>query len=118
MVSDYGYVGLFFIFGIGFVASAFIVSWMLRPRSPNALKNSPYECGEVVKGSSWIQFNVRYYLIALIFVVFDVEVLFIVPWAVVSRELGVAAYIEMMVFVVILVFGLIYAWRKGAFNWQ
>lgn len=118
MISDYGYVGLFFLFGAGFVASAFIVSWLLRPRAPDAIKNSPYECGEVVKGTSWIQFNVRYYLIALIFVVFDVEVLFFVPWAVVLRQLGLEAYIEMLVFVAVLIFGLVYAWKKGAFNWQ
>ena len=118
MISDYGYVGLFFVFGIVFVASAFIVSWLLRPRAANPAKSSPYECGEAVKGSSWVQFNVHYYLIALIFVIFDVEVLFLVPWAVVFRQLGFTAYGEMLVFIVILVFGLIYAWKKGALNWQ
>lgn len=118
MTSDYGYVGLFLIFGIAFVAGAFIVSWFLRPRDPNPVKNSPYECGEIVKGTSWIQFNVRYYLIALVFVVFDIEALFLIPWAVVFRELGTAAYIEMMVFIIILLFGLIYAWKKGALEWQ
>lgn len=118
MISDYGYVGLFLIFGIAFVAGAFIVSWLLRPRDPNPLKNAPYECGEIVKGTSWIQFNVRYYLIALVFVVFDIEALFLIPWAVVFRELGTIAYIEMMVFVLILIFGLIYAWKKGALEWQ
>ncbi len=118
MISDYGYAGLFLIFGIAFVAGAFIVSWLLRPRAANPVKNSPYECGEVVKGTSWVQFNVHYYLIALIFVVFDVEVLFLVPWAIVLHELGRAAYVGMMIFIAILVFGLIYAWKKGAFNWQ
>ncbi len=118
MISDYGYVGLFLLFGILFVASAFIVSWMLRPRAPNPVKNSCYECGETVRGNSWIQFNAHYYLIALIFVVFDVDVLFLVPWAVVFRELGFTAYAAMMVFIAILIFGLIYAWKRGAFNWQ
>lgn len=118
MIIEYGYVGLFFLFGIGFVASAFIVSWLLRPRDPSRMKNSPYECGEIVKGDSWIQFNVQYYLIALIFVIFDIEVLFLVPWAVVLRKLGVTAYFEMVLFVFILAIGLVYAWKKGAFEWQ
>lgn len=118
MITEYGYVGLFFLFGIGFVASAFIVSWLLRPSDPSRMKNSPYECGEIVKGDSWIQFNVQYYLIALIFVIFDIEVLFLVPWAVVFRKLGVVAYYEMVLFVFILAFGLVYAWKKGAFEWR
>ncbi|MDD5546179.1 MAG: NADH-quinone oxidoreductase subunit A [Candidatus Omnitrophica bacterium] len=118
MIADYGYVGLFLLFGIVFVAGAFIVSWFLRPRDPNPAKRSCYECGEVVKGSSWIQFNVRYYLIALIFVVFDVEVLFLVPWAVIFRELGIVAFVEMIIFIAILIAGLAYAWKKGALEWQ
>ncbi len=118
MVSDYGYVGLFFIFGIAFVASALIVSWLLRPRAGNPVKESPYECGEVVKGNSWIQYNAHYYMIALIFVIFDVDVLFLVPWAMVFRSLGFAAYVEMLVFIAVLVFGLIYVWKKGAFEWR
>ena len=118
MVSDYGIILLFLILGIAFVASAFVVSWLLRPRDPNQVKQSTYECGEVVKGSPWIQFNVKYYIIALIFVIFDVEILFLAPWAVIFHELGMAAYIEMVVFVLILVFGLVYAWKKGALEWQ
>jgi len=118
MISDYGYVGLFFIFGVIFVASAFIVSWLFRPRASSPAKNSAYECGEAVKGNSWVQFNVHYYLIALIFVIFDVEVLFLAPWTVIFRQLGFAAYVEMLVFIAILILGLIYAWKKGAFNWQ
>ena len=118
MITDYGYVGLFLIFGIAFVAGAFIVSWFLRPRDPNPAKKSCYECGEAVRGNSRIQFNVRYYLIALIFVVFDVEVLFLIPWAVVFRELGAVAFAEMMVFIAVLMVGLLYAWKKGALEWQ
>lgn len=118
MITDYAYVGLFLIFGIILVAGAFIVSWLIRPRDPNQAKSAPYECGEAVKGTSWVQFNVRYYLIALIFVVFDVEVLFLVPWAVILRELGAVAFVEMVVFVAILTIGLVYAWKKGALEWQ
>jgi len=118
MIADYAYIGLLLVFGIGFVSAAFIISWLLRPRRPSLVKNSTYECGEVVKGSPWIQFNVRYYLIALIFVIFDVEILFLVPWVMIFRELGLAAYIEMMIFIALLVFGLIYAWKKGVLEWQ
>ena len=118
VINDYGFVGLFLIFGIGFVASALIVSWLIRPRDPNAAKLSTYECGEIVKGSSRVQFNVSYYLVALLFVIFDIEVLFLVPWITVFRELGIVSYIEMMIFIAILIFGLIYAWRKGIFEWQ
>jgi NADH-quinone oxidoreductase subunit A len=118
VIKDYGFVGLFFILGIAFVAAALIVSWLLRPRDPSAAKAAVYECGEIPKGCSRVQFNVSYYLVALLFVIFDIEVLFLVPWAVVFRELGLVPYIEMMVFIVILIFGLIYAWKKGVFEWQ
>ena len=119
MIPDYFYILFFLFLGVGFVGSAFSMSWLLRPKVPeNAVKNSPYECGEIVKGSSWVQFNVRYYLFALIFVIFDVEVLFVVPWAVVFRQMGMMAYVEMVIFILILAAGLIYAWRKGALEWE
>ena len=119
MIPDYFYIIFFLFLGMGFVGSAFVVSWILRPKPPaDSIKLSPYECGEIVKGTSRIQFNVRYYLFALIFVIFDVEVLFIVPWAVVFKQLGISAYIEMFIFIFILSLGLFYAWRKGALEWQ
>lgn len=118
IINDYGFVGLFFLLGIVFVGGAFVVSWLLRPQAPDPVKNSTYECGEIVKGHSRIQFKVSYYLVALIFVIFDVEVLFLVPWAVVFRELGLIAYFEMMIFILILVFGLIYALKREAFQWR
>ena len=118
IINDYGIVGLFLLLGILFVGSAFVISWLIRPCDPNPAKTATYECGEIVKGCSRVQFNVSYYLVALLFVIFDIEVLFLVPWATVFRELGVVPYIEMMVFIVILVFGLIYAWKKGVFEWQ
>ncbi|MEI7997954.1 MAG: NADH-quinone oxidoreductase subunit A [Candidatus Omnitrophota bacterium] len=118
MLPDYLYIIFFFLLGIAFVASAFIVSWALRPRAPSPAKNSPYECGEIIKGDSRVQFNVRYYLFALIFVIFDVEILFTMPWAVVFRQLGMGAYFEMAAFILILAVGLFYAWKKGALQWQ
>lgn len=118
IIKDYAFVGLLFILGIVFVAGAFLVSWLLRPRDPNPAKNATYECGELVKGESRFRFNVSYYLVALVFVIFDIEVLFLVPWAIVFRQLGPVAYFEMILFISILLFGLVYAWKKGAFKWQ
>jgi len=119
MIPDYLYIVFFLILGITFVGSAFVVSWLLRPKGPqSSVKTAPYECGEVVKGTARVQFNVRYYLFALIFVIFDVEVLFVMPWAVVFRQLGMAAYFSMVIFISILGLGLIYAWKKGALEWQ
>ncbi len=117
-IPQYLYILFFLLLGIAFVGSAFVVSWLLRPNVPGLVKNSPYECGEIVHGAARIQFNVRYYLFALIFVIFDVEVLFVVPWAVVFRQLGAGAYFEMVIFILILALGLVYAWKKGALEWQ
>ena len=119
MMPDYIYIIAFISLGIAFVGGAFAASWVLRPRGfQDAVKLSPYECGEIVKGTSRIQFNVRYYLFALIFVIFDVEVLFVIPWAVVFKQLGMFAYYEMLIFILILTLGLVYAWKKGALEWE
>ena len=118
MLPDYLNIIFFFVLGIVFVGAAFVTSWLIRPRAPSAAKNAPYECGEVIKGNSRVQFNIRFYLVTLIFVIFDVEILFTVPWAVAFRHLGMAAYLEMVVFIGILALGLVYAWKKGAMEWQ
>lgn len=89
----------------------------LAPREPNELKSSAYECGELPVGPPWIRFRVEYYIFALMFVVFDVEAVFLYPWAVVLKRLGVFGLVEMAVFIGILVLGLAYAWRKGALRW-
>ncbi len=94
------------------MAAAFAVSWLFRPHEPSAIKNATYECGEIIQGTSRVQFNVRYYLFALIFVVFDVEVLFLIPWAVVFRQMEITAFYEMIVFMAVLILGLAYAWKK------
>jgi NADH-quinone oxidoreductase subunit A len=94
-----------------------LVAKLLRPRRPSRVKLQTYECGESTVGSSWIQYNVGYYIFALIFVIFDVEVVFLFPWAVAFKKLGLFALIEMFIFLAILIFGLVYAWRKGALKW-
>ncbi len=76
-----------------------------------------YECGEIPEGSAWVQFNIRFYVIALIFLIFDVEIVFLFPWAVVYQELGLLAFIEAFIFVIILVVGFVYVWAKGDLDW-
>ena len=90
----------------------------LAPSEPDAQKSSTYECGELPVGRPWIRFRVAYYLFALMFVVFDVEAVFLYPWAVISKRIGLYGLIEMLVFLAILTLGLAYAWRKGVLKWQ
>ena len=80
-------------------------------------KYIPYECGEVPEGSAWVRFNIRFYVFALIFIIFDVEIIFLLPWAVVFRNLGPFAFIEGLIFVAILAVGLAYVWKKGDLEW-
>jgi len=104
---------------VGLVLALLLVSiprW-LAPRLPSELKSSPYECGEIPVGEPWIRFRVAYYIFALMFVIFDVEAVFLYPWAVIIRKLGVFGLIEMAVFIGVLVLGLAYAWRKGVLEW-
>jgi NADH-quinone oxidoreductase subunit A len=117
LLTDYAFVAFFVFFGIFFVAAALIGAWFLRPSRPGKLKNDIYECGEVTRGTSWVQYNVRFYLIALAFVVFDVEAAFLFPWAVAAKKLGLYAFVEITIFVAILLVALAYAWRKGALKW-
>lgn len=117
-LSDYLYVLIFIILGIVFVAAAIIFAKILAPSKPYPEKQSTYECGEKPVGSAWVQFNFRYYLVAMLFVIFDVEVVFLLPWAVAFKRLGLFAFIEMMIFLGILVIAWVYAWRKGALEWQ
>jgi NADH-quinone oxidoreductase subunit A len=117
MFSDYAAVGITIVFTLGFVAVAIITAWLIRPKRPSNLKLSTYECGEKPRGTGWVQFNVRFYIIALAFVVFDVEAIFLFAWAIIFKNLGLFGLIEMTVFIFILFFGLIWAWRKGALKW-
>jgi NADH-quinone oxidoreductase subunit A len=102
------------VFFMGFV----LVLWkVLRPERVSEEKETTYECGEEPVGNAWIQFNIRFYVFALIFIVFDVEAVFLLPWAVVFRELGTLAYVEGLVFIGILAVALAYVWRKGDLAW-
>lgn len=102
---------------VGLLLGALVLWWALRPRRFSEEKLTTYECGEDPVGNAWIQFNIRFYVFALIFVVFDVEAVFLLPWATVFRELGPLAYLEGLVFIAILVVALAYVWRKGDLAW-
>ena len=118
MAVDYAYVGFFLIVGVLFVVlNIEVVSRIISPHNPNPQKLTTYECGEEPIGIGWIRFHVRYYLYALVYIVFAVETVFLFPWAVVFRELGLIAFIEMMVFIGILLVGLAYTWKTGALEW-
>ena len=109
---------LAFVFvSAAFVFGAIIASRLLAPSRPNQVKNQTFECGNETIGTSRIQFNVGYYLFARLFLVFDVEATFLYPWAVVFREVGLSGLIEVGLFMLALLVGLAYAWRKGALEW-
>jgi NADH-quinone oxidoreductase subunit A len=108
---------VFFFVGAAIVAAALLVSRLIAPHKPNPVKNSTYECGEEPVGSPWIRFNTRFYVIALIFLVFDVEVLFLLPWAVNIKSMGIFAWVDMVIFIAVLAVGLAYVWGKGDLDW-
>jgi NADH-quinone oxidoreductase subunit A len=111
------FIGLFAIVAVVFPLIALGLAWILRPKKPNPIKSQTYECGLETYGDTWVQFRVQYYLFALVFVVFDIETVFLYPWAVAYNQLGFFALFEMFVFLAILLGGLVYAWRKGALEW-
>ncbi len=117
MLADFATVLVFMVLGAVTVALMLGISRLLHPRNPTAAKLSTYECGEVPFGSSWVQFNIRFYVVALIFLIFDVEVALLYPWAVVFRRLGLLAFVEAFIFIVILLAGLAYLWKEGDLDW-
>lgn len=121
-MGAYTPIAVFAVIGILFVAMTLTVSALLRPHYPRPEKLTTYECGERPIGQAWSQFNVRYYIFTLVFVIFDVEVVFLFPWAMQLgwfREIGLGVFLffEMLVFILILFLGLIYVWRKGVLKW-
>jgi NAD(P)H-quinone oxidoreductase subunit 3 len=102
---------------VGLLGFTLVFWWVIRPARFSEEKLTTYECGENPSGPAWIQFNIRFYVFALIFIIFDVEAVFLLPWAVVFRELGLLAYLEGLVFIGVLVVALAYVWRKGDLEW-
>ena len=94
------------------------VSRLLGPSKPSAMKSEPFECGNPATGPAWGRFSVKFYLTAILFIVFDVEVVFLYPWAILYRRLGVFGFVEMTIFVAVLTLGLVFVWRKGALEWD
>ncbi|NNC96074.1 MAG: NADH-quinone oxidoreductase subunit A [Chitinophagales bacterium] len=109
---------LFFIVGIVMVGMGMLASHILAPSSKNLQKAEVYECGVPTEGPSWLQFKVGYYIFAIMFLIFDVETVFLVPWAVVMKKMGAVAFIEIIIFFFILGIGLLYAWKKKALVWE
>ena len=108
---------MFTVLGFGFVGVTLLIGRLLRPSNPQVRKLSTYECGEDPIGTPWLRIHVRYYLFALVYILFAVETIFLFPWAIVYRSLGLFAFVEMMIFIVILLVGLAYAWATGALEW-
>ncbi|MBQ7941409.1 MAG: NADH-quinone oxidoreductase subunit A [Muribaculaceae bacterium] len=104
--------------GVGLVAAALIIAALISPKSFSLQKGKSYECGVPTRGESMMQFKVGYYLFAILFLMFDVETVFLFPWAVICKTLGTAGLISVGIFLAVLILGLAYAWRKGALEWK
>ena len=117
MYRDFGTILFATLVGIILVAVPLLISKLVAPANKTREKLETYECGEEVEGSAWLQFNIRFYVIALIFLIFDVEVVFLFPWAVVFKDMGMVALVEMGIFLSILIVGLAYVWVKSDLDW-
>ncbi len=124
MLDRYGLIGLFAVAAVTFPILPLVLAFLFRPKKPNKSKLTTYECGMEFEDfpeeaqQVWVQFRVQYYIYALIFVIFDIEVVFLYPWAVAYGALGLFALVEMVIFLGILVLALAYAWRKGLLEWS
>ena len=116
--QEWMYIGIFLVLAPILPALALLIPRIIAPRKPNPIKLQTYECGIETVGESWIQFRVQYYIFALIFLIFDVEMVFLFPWAVAFDQLPLFAVLEGVLFILILAGGLVYAWRKGALQWM
>ena len=117
MQNPWVYVGLFVLVGLLIPTLAISIPRLIAPRKPNPIKQSTYECGIETVGDSWVQFKAQYYIFGLVFLVFDVETVFLFPWAVSLNRLPIFAVFEGIIFILILLAGLIYAWKKGMLEW-
>ena len=117
MLFDFANILVFVLIAFGFVFFTLLFSRIVSPRKPSHDKASTYECGERILGPAWVKFNIRFYVIALIYIIFAVEIAVLFPWAVVFKELGWLGFVEMLVFVVMLLVGLAYLWYMGDLDW-
>jgi NADH:ubiquinone oxidoreductase subunit 3 (subunit A) len=117
MASEWLYIGAFLIIAPVFPILALTIPRIIAPKKPNLVKNDTYECGLETVGDTYIQFKVQYYIFALVFLIFDVETVFLFPWAIAFNQIPLFAVLEGVIFILILVAGLVYAWRKGVLEW-
>ena len=118
MLQNYLPILLFLIVGLGLGAALLLAGYFLGPRRPDSEKQSPYECGFEAFEDARMRFDVRYYLVAILFIIFDLEIAFFFPWAVALRDIGMVGFWAMMLFLLVLVAGFVYEWRKGALEWE
>jgi NADH-quinone oxidoreductase subunit A len=117
IIYNYVFIGILLIVAVVFALAPLLVVWLVAPRKHTPAKGDIYECGLLTTGETWVRFRIQYYIYAILFVVFDVESVFLYPWAVSYAGLGAFALIEMVVFLVMLAIGLIYAWAEGILRW-
>jgi NADH-quinone oxidoreductase subunit A len=117
MQNEWLYIGVFLVIGIIVPIVPLVFSRLVAPRKPNPIKQSTYECGIETVGDSWVQFQAQYYIFALVFLVFDIEMVFLFPWALSLKQLPLFVVLEGVLFIAILVAGLVYTWRKGMLEW-
>jgi NADH:ubiquinone oxidoreductase subunit 3 (subunit A) len=118
MLDQWLFVGLYILIALFFPTAAILTATIFSPKKPNKLKTETYECGMQTVGNTWVQFKVQYYIYALLFLVFDVEMIFLYPWAVAFAEISWLAVIAGILFIILLMEGLFFAWRKGALEWS
>lgn len=116
-LNEWAFVGVFLAIAAILPAVPIVLGWLLAPRKPNPIKTDTYECGVETVGDTWVQFKVQYYIFALVFVIFDIEMVLLFPWAVAYGSLGLFAFVEAFVFIILLAVALVYVWRKGALEW-
>lgn len=117
MLTEFGKIFVFLIVALVFVAISLFIAKLIRPKRPTKEKLTAYECGEDTIGSPWVKFNIRFYVVALIFLIFDVEVVLLFPWALSYKEFGFYGFLVGIIFLIILAIGMFYEWRKGDLEW-
>jgi NADH-quinone oxidoreductase subunit A len=118
MLTEYFPILLFILVGLGIGVVPMALGWLLGPRNPDPEKLSPYECGFEAFEDARMKFDVRYYLVAILFILFDLEIAFLFPWAVALKDIGLFGFVSMMIFLAILVVGFVYEWMSGALEWE
>jgi NADH:ubiquinone oxidoreductase subunit 3 (subunit A) len=118
VLQDFAFVGIFVVVAVMLLSLPLVLAALVAPRKPNPIKSEAYECGMETVGETWVQFKAQYYIYALVFAIFDIETIFLLPWALAYKDFAtIFPLLEMVLFIVILAGGLIYAWRKGALEW-